>query len=204
MKKTFFVLLTVALVLAAVILLAAPVADALGSVNDLWEVLFPSGFATVTLEGQTETVPYEAGGQLPDAAPGFVIYYDTDRYTMTEESGVTYIRFVTDAQIPPCEVEIRHVPGILPDAAAADIRAQQLPLWETASGIEASTQPEGLCFVLSSGMEWDSPREEVYCVSDGSRGTFRIHVRYFLEASEGHGTRFRQMLQTFSVLPAGQ
>lgn len=171
------------------------------------ENLFPTKDISVPIEGETEVIPHEPGGQEPStegdgtvATPGFVIYYDTERYVMTEEDGVTYIRFNIDNDLPPCEMEIRHIADTTPAAAAEAARAEMLTTWPTVSEIGTAETPEGLHFSVSNGMNWDSAWENIYFISDGQNGTFLIISRYFLEAAEGHGTRFAAMLQTFEVV----
>lgn len=68
-------------------------------VVSLLETLFPPKEMTVTVEGTSETETDVAGGREPqqeEAAvrPGFALYYDPDRYEMTEEKGKTYIRSI--------------------------------------------------------------------------------------------------------------
>ncbi len=81
----------------------APIAAALDTVKEtitnFIETMFPPKDITVTLEGQDETVSHVAGMKEPQVdgdgtvtEPGFVIYYDVENYTMTEENGATYIR----------------------------------------------------------------------------------------------------------------
>lgn len=79
----------------------APGALALEHVKEtavgLIETLFPPKDMVLQIEGEVETLPHEAGGEMPEASVlGFVIYYDTERYRMTNEEGVFYIRPVVD------------------------------------------------------------------------------------------------------------
>lgn len=167
--------------------------------------LFPKRDIDVSIEGETENIPHEPGGQVPstegsNTVPGFVIYYDTERYEMVEEDGVTYIRFNLDIDLPPCEMEIRHIADISPADAAEAARTEMLQTWPTVSEISPVEKPEGLHFSVCDGMRADSAWENVYFVSDGQNGSFRIISRYFIEAAEGHGARFAAMLQTFEVI----
>ena len=51
------------------------------------------------------------------------------------------------------------------------------------------------------GHQWDTPVHQYY-VTQGENGyVFVIKQTYFLEAAEGHGSRFDQMLETFQVVP---
>lgn len=78
-------------------------------VASLIETLFPPREVAAAPEGAVEEETYVAGGQEPSqddtaAAPGFAVYYDPERYEMTEENGVTYIRAIPAA---PDREEIR-------------------------------------------------------------------------------------------------
>lgn len=102
--------------------------------------------------------------------------------------------------LPHCEMEIRHLPDVSSADAAEQLHAQMLQTWESVSEIEYCEEPAGLCFFASQGLKWDSKQEDVYFIRDGQQGTFQIILRYFLEAAEGHGIRFREMLKTFEVV----
>lgn len=177
-----------------------------GTVAVAFRQLFPPKKAPVSVEGQTEIVSQEAAIQEPagekgsTGTPGFAIYYDTESYTLVEEGEFTFIRFVTDAQIPPCEVEICHIPGQNPAAEAEAAREEMAAEFETVSEVETLEDLDGVSFSYYVGMSWDSPCGCVYFLSDGQGGSFRIISRYFVEAAEGHGSRFAQMIGTFRVL----
>lgn len=215
------------------------------TITNFIEIMFPPKDIMVKIEGDTEVLPHEAGGQGPlirddgtVTTPGFAIYYDADRYAMTEENGVTYIRQIivlptreelrannealfeglTDedveskideilaqqkefyASLPVCEIEIIHLPDMQPTDAAQSTRNEAVGEWESVTEVMDSELPSGYYFTASTGENWDSPREQVYFISDRQNGTFKISVRYFLEATEGHGTRFLQILHTFEVI----
>lgn len=178
-------------------------------VTNFIETLFPPKDIPVNVEGETEVIHQEAGGKEPEiledgtiTTPGYAIYYDTESYTMIEENGVTYIRFVTDHALPPCEMEIRHIPNLLPDDAANAMRAEMIESWEKVSDISKMEGREAVAFSFYAGLNWDSACGSVYFLSDGEDGCFQLTARYFVEATEGHGTRFAQMVQTFEVINA--
>ena len=202
-----------AAVLAAIFLFfqTAPGAAALEIVKEgvagFIETLFPPKDIPVNVEGETEVIHQQAGGQEPEVqedgtvtAPGFAIYYDTERYTMQEENGVTYIRFVTDNDLPPCEVEIRHIPNADPSDAAASANKEMAESWDSVSEVRSLDAQDGYAFYYAAGTSWDSACGYVYFLPDGRNGCFQIAARYFVEATEGHGARFSQMIQTFQVI----
>ena len=177
------------------------------AVTSFIETLFPPKDIPVNVEGETEVKYQEAGGQEPEmqedgtvVAPGFAIYYDTELYTMSEENGVTYIRFATDNDLPPCEVEIKHISNVTPYNAAEAVRKEMADSWESVSEVRSLETREGLIFDFAAGMDWNSACGSVYFLSDGRDGCFQLTTRYFVEATEGHGARFSQMIQTFEVI----
>ena len=212
-KKSGFrwIAAVVALVMVLTFFQTAPGAAAVETVRkavtNFIERLFPPKEVSVTVEGETEVVHQEAGGQEPEVqedgtitTPGFAIYYDTENYTMSEENGVTYIRFVMDNDLPPCEVEIRHIPGKNPAEAAAAAQTEMVETWAEVSELMELEDREGVMFHVSAGMNWDSACENIHFLSDGADGCFRITARYFVEAAEGHGVRVAQMIGTFQVI----
>lgn len=177
------------------------------AVTSFIETLFPPKDIPVNVEGETEVKHHEAGGQEPEmqengtvTAPGFAIYYDTELYTMSEEDGVTYIRFITDNDLPPCEVEIKYIPGVAPNDGIEAAKQDMEQSWESVSEIRNLETGEGFVFAFSAGTNWDSACGDVFFLSDGRDGCFRITARYFVEAMEGHGVRFAQMVRTFEVI----
>lgn len=177
------------------------------AVTSFIETLFPPKDIPINVEGETEVKHQEAGGQEPQmqedgtiTAPGFAIYYDPERYIMTEENGFTYIRFATDNDLPPCEVEIKHIPNWTPADAAESTSKKMAESWNDVSEVRDWEAREGFVFNFAAGMNWDSACGAVYFLSDGRDGCFQLTTRYFVEAAEGHGSRFGQMVQTFEVI----
>lgn len=176
------------------------------TVTELIETLFPPKEITIAPEGMPAEIPYVADGKEPQiqedgavSVPGFAMYIDPEHYVMTEENGVTYVRPITFSEnLPACEIEIVHLPDMLPLDAAESVRAEMTGNWESISEITSRTN--GFYFSASGGSEWDSPQADLYFLEDGQQGTFHLTVRYFLEATEGHGVRFWTMVDTFEVI----
>lgn len=102
------------------------------------------------------------------------------------------------AALPPCEMEIRELEGTDLEAAATGARTEMTQAWETVTEIE--NEDFRLSFLASDGAAWDAPQENHYFYSNGERQVYHIIIRYYSEAEEGHGSRFRTMLETFSVI----
>ena len=134
------------------------------------------------------------------AGPGFVIFVNQSVYAITqeEESWVIRPRDALGAEYPPIDMTITHLAGTAPEAA---LQERQEALREVYAEVgEVQETEKGLSFHASDGDAWDSPQAEVHGMDDGEGGTFLITARYFLEAAEGHGVRFRDMVETFQVV----
>jgi len=134
------------------------------------------------------------------AEPGFVIFVNQSVYGITreEESWVIRPREGLGEDFPTIDMTIARLPGVAPKTA---LQARQKALeGEYAEVGQAQETEKGVFFRASGGTEWDSPQAEVYGIDDGEGGTFLITARYFLEAEEGHGARFRDMVETFQVV----
>lgn len=102
--------------------------------------------------------------------------------------------------LPACEMEIVYLPDIQPLNAAQSARDKAARVWKNLSQVKDCNEPTGYYFDVSAGEDGDSACEDAYFISDGQNGTFKITIRYFLDAIEGHAVRFRQMLRTFEVV----
>lgn len=181
---------------------AAAVETVKEAVGQIIDRLFPPKDMIVTPEGEATATLHEALGREPTAdVPGFVIYVDTSRYEMTEDAGITRIRpLAKDDSLPPCEIEISHAMGQDAQTAARAHWEGASLLWTYAGEIHWVDKPLSWVFSLWKEGRVDAPREDHYFVDDGQGGSFHLISRYFLEATEGHGTRFAAMLQSFLVV----
>lgn len=104
------------------------------------------------------------------------------------------------ASLPKCELEILHVPDTAPDETATAVRREKQQHWESVSEIEPYEPLACIAFYVSAGTTWDSPVEHLYFVGNKQTGTYQITLRYFVEATEGHGVRLMTILNTFEVI----
>ncbi len=177
------------------------------NVVEFVESLFPPKDVVVYIEGETEVMTHipavqeastQENGNL--SSPGFVIYYDSELYTMIKENDVTYIRYLSDDNLPVREMEIKYIPDVKTEEFAVTVKNEMSSEWARVSEIYDLYGTEAVCFDFSAGDDWDSVCGKISFFSDGKNGAFQITARYFGEAQEGHGVRFAQMLQTFEVI----
>ena len=107
------------------------------------------------------------------------------------------------ADLPPCEIRIVRQPDLSPKEAAEAAREALEATFASVSPLE-ETERGWQLWATEENVQWDSPVEDVTVVADGQGGSWVLTARYFLEATEGHGTRFAAMIDTFEVLPQGE
>ena len=208
---------------------------------EFFESIFPDKDIPVFYEGTSEYASHSAAGALPDnetSSPGFVIYYNTERYEQSCENGTYYIRTKTlhvsreeiindfsallegldDAQkeaeiqrlinereqfyknLPASEIEIIHINKSSPEKAAEAYKNELKDKYTIISDTKNCENHNGVCFFVSQGNNWDSAMEYIYFIDDGNGGAYRLSARFFGEAAEGTGNRFRQMIDTFEII----
>lgn len=141
--------------------------------------------------------------QDSDRTVDFLIYVNENQFAICEENGLYSIRSKAPLpdDSPECGLDILRLPGTPPAEAEAAAK-------EALHGRYTEMTTEELYVVLpgsrylraSAGTDWDSEQAELWFVDDGQEGTFVLTARYFLEAEEGLGMRFRDMASSFRVV----
>ena len=141
--------------------------------------------------------------QSQEDAVDFLIYVNEDQFSIREENGLYSIRSTSPLpeNFPEFGLDILHLSGTAPDTAKADAEAAMNNRYEEMTSEEmAAALPGSLYLRVSAGTDWDSEQAELWFVDDGQGGTFVLTSRYFLEAEEGMGMRFRDMVSSFRVV----
>lgn len=159
--------------------------------------------------GTLRLLSYTAGSQ--DTAVDFLIYVNEEQFTVQEENGLYSIRSThpLPEDFPECGMEIAHFSGTSPDqakSAAENALKENYP--EISSEEPAAVLPGSLYLRAGERLEqdaeepefWKAKQAEFWFVDDGQGGTFVLTSRYFLEAEEGMGARFRDMASSFRVV----
>ena len=143
-------------------------------------------------------VRYTGQEQSDSADPmdDITIFYDDSDYIMTYENDVAYMRsrYAAADSLQVCELEIRFVEGLLP-YAACQLARQTLEASGSYTEITEVLDDRGTVGLSATGgNSWDSPCADVRFYGVGAAGTYQLTARYFLEAAEGHGTAFQEMM----------
>ena len=133
----------------------------------------------------------------------FLIYVNEELFSIREEDGLYSIRSKSSLpdDFPKCCLDIPHLSGTSrADAKAAAEKALTEQYSDITSEEPAAALPGSLYLRAGEGTDWDSEQAELWFVGDGQGGTFVLTARYFLEAEEGMGMGFRDMVSSFRVV----
>lgn len=136
---------------------------------------------------------------------GFVLYVNQESYHCREEDGVYLVEplFAPPSELPPCRLEIVQRAYVSPQYAAEQAAVKLRETYAEVSDITENRVLGWLTVSASDGTAWDDAQADVYVVSDCQGGAYILTARYFMEATEGHGVRFRDMVGTFEAVAPG-
>ena len=133
----------------------------------------------------------------------YVIYIDDERYKM--EIGDTSDRIVPaqelGEQFPEVSMEIRKINNTSREAEIEKIKQEMdgLILREE-ENIHEPIEAVRIRAIAEGESTWDTPVYKWYITPTKEEQVFIIKQSYFLEAAEGHGARFDQMLESFEIV----
>lgn len=147
-----------------------------------------------SIEGEESTVLMEL---VEGSDALYSLYIDPSYYVFEmddKEDILKPIENVPDGY-PEVSLSFIHVPNQTPDSVKDDMQQEyRLPLEEK----NIQSPVNALSLHGTSGEDPDSEVVTLYMV-EVDEGTLLITEKYFLEAQEGHGARFEQMLDTLEV-----
>src|SRR5690606_14013077 len=104
-------------------------------------------------------------------------------------------------EYPEVSLTIEQREDVLPEQLAQEIAEQLKGEYARVDAIERVTATvNGYLVHAIDGSDRLSKVTNVYVVSNEKEGSFILSSKYFLEAAEGHGSRFTQTLAQFQVI----
>ena len=166
----------------------------------------PDGWRFFLPEGGSEIGALRLLSYAPQSAEAvdFLIYVNEEQYAIREEKGLYSIRSTNPLpeDFPECGLDIFHLSTVSPEEARNTAAEALADRYETVSlEDESAVLPKNPYLRASAGVDWNSEQAELWFVDDGQGGTFVLTARYFLEAEEGMGMQFRDMVSSFRVVP---
>jgi len=163
---------------------------------------------TIELEGMPEQIVTS----LYMSELGYSMYYDKDRYKVIETSSRFDSSINVDEYMPvtPADAlpDIYMQAGHFADKSAEQAFSELTAKAEQTLGVDANEpmavvvgvdKLAGQKVTVVSGSEWDSEVIAITVIGDDQGGSFFFYGGYFLEAEEGHGSRYTQMLESFRI-----
>lgn len=192
---------------------------AVSKIMDLFE---PEKSVETIVEGEAETTDQQlqVGTTMtpqPDATPEvplmtYVLYVDSERYSFETIDGIDIIvpRNYPD-DYPEVSMTIEQITGKTKEELSIEIVNNLKAELDTVNDPYTVSEPlEGICIDAYDGdpngtketmPQWNSKVVKYYLVDNTQGGTFVIKITLFVEAQEGHGSRFDSMLKEFVVVP---
>lgn len=153
-------------------------------------------------EGEMHYLQFLTPLQEPEAQ--FRIYINKEIYYSYEQEGVYIIRPRKESDIAPfCTLVISHMADTTVDQALEQVRKELTEQYETVEVLPGQPNGwfqvrEGEAYLFASdGTDWDDVQRDVWIQPDGEGGAFVLSSGYYMEATEGHGARFADMMGTF-------
>lgn len=137
-------------------------------------------------------------------AVNFLIYVNEEQFSICEDNGLYSIRSINPLpeDFPLCGLDILHLSDTSPtEARTAAAESLEAYYADVSQENEYAVLPGSLYLRASAGVDWNSEQAELWFVDDGQGGAFVLNARYFLEAEEGLGLCFRDMVSGFRAVP---
>ncbi|MEG6616666.1 hypothetical protein V6C27_09595 [Peptococcaceae bacterium 1198_IL3148] len=171
-------------------------------IQNIKEIFLPEKVVEHNIEGQTE----QRNVTLEESKTAdYLIYVDEEYYKMVSENGVDKIvpKNPLPENYPAVYMQIEQ----FKDRSSEDLAAQLEASLEDGYQLRAAQEinepvvgKEIRAIGGTGGQSGSDPVVKYYVIDNQLGGSFVIEQRYFLEAAEGHGARFDQMLQEFYVV----
>lgn len=136
-----------------------------------------------------------------DSMPKFLMYLDSEHYYLADDGTSFYIyqRSRTENK-PACWLTLAWEANSTVEQALHQQNVNLSSRMENVTVFESNPLLDGPMLQGSNGSAWDSAQTEVYIVSDQQNGVFIFTLEYYLDDTDGHAIRFRDMLQTFEII----
>ena len=199
-KRNRFMKFAVAAAAVALLIVGIQTETGHAFIDQIREMFAPEKEVAQDIEGIEE----ESNLHLNEGIEAsYVIYVDEERYRMVNEENRDLIvpKEPLGSAYPEVSMEIKQVVDRAPEDLLGSVEADLKEEFAEVSPLEEVTSPvKGWKIFGIEGSQWDSPFYKVYVISNGHEGSFIITQKYFLEAEEGHGARFDEMLKEFHLV----
>jgi hypothetical protein len=183
---------------AVAIIIGANTQYGQAAVGKIKELFVPNKVIKQEIEG----MPTKDNVTLKESHMKYIIYIDEQLYKMENAEGKDRIVPKNKAaNVPDVFMEIQQVKDKKPETVATEIEKELKAKYKTVENRGTVKEPvNGILLRANSGTKWNDTVVQYYLVDNTKGGTFVIKEQYFMEASEGHGARFYNMLKEFKIV----
>ncbi|WP_026477830.1 hypothetical protein [Alkaliphilus transvaalensis] len=183
---------------ALLIVFLAGTAPGHATIDRIREFFAPEKTITEELEGMEE----ERDVTLQKSKLGYVIYFDEEMFKMDALDGKDKIAPIHQADyVPEVYMEIQQVTDQSIDELKEALENLVKAEYEINRTEDSVTSPvEGILIQGQKGYQWDDIVVRYYLIDNTEGGTFIIKQQFFVEAFEGFGARFNNMLREFHII----
>lgn len=169
------------------------------AITKIQDLLVPEKQVKENIEGIEEKTDVS----LNKSEMGYVIYIDENRYTMDKSENKDKIIPRDKAEnLPEVFMEIEQVENEAVEEVAIEIEKKlRYNFKMTESNGRVKEPIEGIYLYANTGNQRNDTVVKYYIIDNTKGGSFIIKQQFFLEASEGHGVRFDNMLKEFKIIP---
>ena len=195
-NHTFIKIVAPVLVCAAIVVFITSTAPGQALASSIKDLFKPKEI-TQKIEGNNDTIIASPSVDEPsNDYAGYVIYIDEKTFTSTKSNRIEKISAIAN---PNAYMTINKKANSnyndYIDALAAEKKDGIL-----ASDLKLKNIEDSKGISYSTGLNRDDIVTTVYCADDGKGGCFVIEFVHTIEATEGFGSRFSAMLDTFEIV----
>lgn len=196
----------------AIVMLMIGVSSTTGEamINNLRDMFVNKKEVEIDIEGEKEQshVELKTNEEL-----NYIIYVDEERYKLIEGEGSQKIvpKQEWDDEYPEVSMEIVQLENSKSSATVQQVKKEISNLDMEITREKFVSSPLKATMISAIGKDdagtegkigslGDTPVRNYYITNDEQGQLFLIRVIYFLEAAEGHGSRFYHMLESFEIV----
>jgi len=219
-SKLRFIAACLIVVIIAAMAFTPPGRAAVSKIIDLFE---KEKIVDTEVEGEVETtdqqlqvgttpIPEPEATSVPNLMT-YVMYIDEASYDFESADGVDRItpKDYPDT-LPEVYMEIKQILDVSKEDVLSELIEEVHNDYDTVLDVEEVNEPFYAVKIIAydgdpngtkdTMPQWDSDIVKYLLVDNTQGGTFIIKMKFFIEAEEGHGSRFTSMLNEFTIVPA--
>ena len=181
-----------------VIILLANTRYGSAAADKIRKLFVPNKTIEQNLEGTGEKTKVD----LEISPMKYIIYLDKEMYKMDNIDGKDVITPKNVAQnLPEVSMTIEQVLDKKPEDLSAEIEKALKKDFKIVNNRGKVTEPTNAILIQAQGgNKWNDKVIKYYLIDNTKGGTFVIKQQYFVEASEGHGARFDNIVKEFKIV----